>query len=904
MPQRVFAPNPLNKTLFILFLSIPTFPAFAQKPPELRTSVLQQMHWRCIGPAVMGGRISDIAVDPKNPYVIYVALGTGGVIKSVNNGTTWTPIFDHEAVGSVGAVAVASSNPNIVWVGTGEANGRNSSSWGDGVYKSTDGGKTWNHCGLEDTREIARILVDPQNPDIVYVAAVGHLWGLNKERGLYKTTDGGKTWHRMLYINDKTGVIDVALAGKNHEVLLAAAYYRLRTPWGFSDERSDAGIYRSTDGGKTWKKITQGLPTEKVGRIGLSVCTSQPNIVYALVACNEGGAKDLFDPTSNFGGVFRSDDAGATWKRVNSTVPRGFYFGQIRVDPTDPNYVYVCGFGLEISKDGGKQFSIPPYGSPGVHPDLHALWIDPTHPEHMLLGTDGGLYVTHDRAQSWEFENNFPMGEFYEVSVDNQKPYWVYGGLQDNGCWAGPSATTNNRGITNCDWISFPSGDGFYVLPDPYDPQVVYAESQNGEAYRLDRRTMSLRRMHPIAPEGQPDYRFNWNTPLAISPFDHDVVYMGGSHLFRFYNKCKYYDVISPDLSKQVGPHISANGSGAEVYGTIVTVSASPLQKGLIWVGTDDGNVQLTKDEGKTWQNVTKNLPEKLQNYWVSRVVASQFVVGRAYLAIDGHRSDDLVPYLFVTEDYGQTWRSISSGLPKEGPVQAFREDPINPNLLFCGTEFGAWVSLDRGAHWQKLGDNLPTVAVDDLAIQARDHALVAATHGRSLWVLDNIAPLEAIAGFEEKGDRPLLFPLAPALEYRYTLTTEVSGHHDFVAPNPPRGVPIVFWLPTLEEQPPVLRITDSQGKEVATLNGERYPGVQTVMWNLLQPSGEEERMLRRGPAPQRFVKPGVYMVTLSVGSVKIAEKVTVMGDPALWEQETDEPYTDPDEGPKSEIGP
>jgi photosystem II stability/assembly factor-like uncharacterized protein len=886
--------------VFLLVLSFGIVQA--QEPHSLRSDVLQAMHWRSIGPAVMGGRIADIAVDPKNPYTIYVALATGGVIKSTNDGNTWTPIFDHEAVGSVGAVAVAPSDPNIVWVGTGEANGRNSSSWGDGVYKSTDGGKTWQHMGLDDTREIGRIVVDPNNSNIVYVAAAGRLWGYNSERGLFKTSDGGKTWQKVLYINEKTGVIDVALAGKGGDVLLAAAYRRLRTPWGFYDESSDSGIYRSTDGGKTWSKITKGLPTERVGRIGLSVCASQPNIVYAVVACNEGGAKDLFDPTSNFGGVFRSDDAGATWKRVNSTVPRGFYFGQIRVDPADPNRVYVCGFGLEVSQDGGKHFAIPGYGSPGVHPDLHALWIDPQHPEHMWLGTDGGLYVTHDRGSTWEFVNNFPMGEFYEVSVDNQKPFWVYGGLQDNGCWTGPSATTNERGITNCDWISFPSGDGFYVLSDPDDPQIVYAESQNGEAYRLDRHTMNFRRMHPIAPEGEPDYRFNWNTPLAISPFDHDVVYMGGNHLFRFYDGCKYYDVISPDLSKQEGPHITTTGSGAEIYGTIVTISPSPLQRGLVWVGTDDGSVQLTQDEGKTWENVTDNLPEKVRNYWVSRVLASQFVAGRAYVAIDGHRSDDLAPYLFVTEDYGKTWHSIVGNLPKEGPIQAFREDPVNPNLLFCGTEFGAWVSLDRGQHWQKLGDNLPTVAVDDLAVQSRDHALVAATHGRSLWVLDNIAPLETVAS-NPKEDQPILFPMSPALEYRYTLTTEISGQHDFVAPNPPRGVRIVFWLPTLEDATPTVVITDAANKEVARLFGERYPGMQTLIWDMLQRQEEERGSGRRG-VPPRFVKPGVYTVTLQVGKFKQSQKVTIAGNPALSEEETDEPYADPDSGGENEIGP
>ena len=854
---------------------------------------MKQLHWRSIGPAVMGGRISDISVDPKDPYTIYVALATGGVIKSVNDGNTWKPIFEHEPVASVGAIAVDPSNSKIVWTGTGEANGRNSSSWGDGIYKSTDGGSTWKNMGLKKTREIGRILIDPKHSDTIYVAAAGQLWGRNKERGLYKTTDGGKSWKHVLKFDAKTGVIDVTFAGKDNSVILAAAYKRLRTPWGFHGIGNKAGIYRSVDGGEHWTKCIKGLPDYPVGRIGLSVCASKPDIAYAVIECNEGGAKNLFNPHSNFGGVFRSDDSGVTWKKVNSTVPRGFYFGNIRVDPLNPDRVYVLGFGLEISKDGGKTFNIPGYGSSGVHPDLHAMWIDPEHPAHSLLGTDGGLYVSRDYASTWEFVNNFPMGEFYECSVDNRQPFWVYGGLQDNGCWGGPNALHSSRGPENHDWVSFPAGDGFYVLTDPINPNVVYAESQNGEAYRLNRKTHTVHNMSPKAPEGSPDYRFNWTTPICISPFNNDIVYTGGSHLFKFTDKCKYYSPISPDLSKQVGRHISSNGSGAEVYGTVVSISASSLSKGMIWIGTDDGNIQLTQDEGTSWQNLTDNLPEKVRNYWVTRITASSFYPGRAYAAIDGHRSDDLSPYLFVTEDYGKTWRAITDGLPKEGPIQAFREDPINPDLLFAGTEFGAWVSMDRGGRWRKLGENLPTVAVDDLAIQARDHAIVAATHGRSLWVLDDIAPLESITRHTD-ASKPLLFPIAPGVEYRGSFGGNGYGQHNFVAENPPSGVQIIYWLPELADSAPVITITNSKGASVATLYGKRYPGVERVSWDMHKPArpGDDGEDFH---APL-FVPSGVYTVTLTTGKTKLTQQVSVTGPGYLSKEVSDVPASDPDE--------
>ncbi len=882
MPYSVRLPGLILSvsSLFLLFTSLSVQ---AAPTNTLQNDVLNSMQWRSVGPASMGGRISDIAVDPTNTYTYYVAMATGGVIKTTDNGTTWTAVFNHEPVGSVGAVAIDPSKPSTVWVGTGEANSRNSSSWGDGVYKSVDGGAEWTHVGLDKTREIARIVVDPKDSNRVYVAALGDLWGYHKSRGLYETTDGGKTWKDVLAPGPKIGVVDVTLGAPGSGIVVASTYSRLRTPWGFKGISSQNGIYRSTNNGETWTHITAGLPTKEIGRIGLTTCTSKPNIMYADVESDEGGARDLFNTNSKFGGVYRSDDAGLTWKRVNPLAPRGFYFGQIRVDPSNPDRVYVLGFGLCISKDGGKKFSVPGYGTPGVHPDLHAMWIDPNHPSRMMLGTDGGLYVSYDKARKWQFINNFPMGEFYEVSVDNQQPYWIYGGLQDNACWMGPSNSMNYVGITNSEWIPLDGGDGFYAFADPTDPNIVYSESQNGSITRWNRLTNQRRGLHPTAPEGSPDYRFNWNTPMLLSRFNHDVLYVGGSHLFEFTNHGKDWKSISPDLSKQVGPHISSNGSGAEVYGTIVSISESPLKQGVIWIGTDDGNVQMTTDDGTTWNNVTSTLPGDVQNFWVSRVVASHYSVSRAYVVINGHRSDNLAPYIFETDDSGKSWKSISGDLPKNGPVKALVEDPVNSKVLYAGTEFGAWVTLDDGEHWEKLGDNLPTVAVDDLTIQSRDHALVAATHGRSIWVIDNIAPIETVdPSINQKN--PVLFPVPPGLEYLGTVSQMGIGQSKFIASNPPRGILIQFWLPHLMSDTPSITITNAKDKVVGVLNTDRYQGMKQVTWTMRSGGGGYGGT---------FVPPGTYKITLSVGNWKESESVLVNGNPALSVKRSDMRHSD-----------
>ncbi|MDE2125187.1 MAG: hypothetical protein KGJ62_01195 [Armatimonadetes bacterium] len=856
-------------------------------PANMQSAVLKNVHWRSVGPASMGGRIADIARDPGNPFTFYVAMATGGLIKTENDGASWTPVFTHEPVGSVGAVAVAPSDSKLIWVGTGEANNRNSSSWGDGVYKSTDGGATWVNMGLKETQEIARVVIDPNDPNLVYVAAMGHLWGTNKERGLYVTRNGGKTWDLTLAPGPETGCTDIALGAPGSHIVYAATYQRIRHPWDYEGLGDQSGIWKSTDSGATWKRVTAGLPPSPLGRIGIAVAASNPKIVYAVVESDAGGATDLFDINSKHGGVFRSDDAGDTFKRVSGTDPRPFYFSQIRVDPTDPNRVYVLGFNLSVSTDGGKTFA--GNGSPGVHSDLHALWIDPRHPQHLMLGTDGGLYISKDQCKTWDFINNFPMGEFYHAVVDDQTPYNIYGGLQDNGSWYGPSAKQGFAGPDNSDWKMLEDSDGSFVAVDPTNNNIVYAEGQGADVSRVDLSTHKRVSLHPMPPEGDQAYRFNWNSPLAISHFDHDTVYLAGNRLFKYTKAGTEWTVISPDLSRQIGPRITGQGSGAETYGTITAIAESPIKKGLIWAGTDDGNVWVTRDDGTNWTKVSTSLPEQAQRYWLNAIVASRYYPGRAYIAVDGHRSDNMRPYAFTTDDYGATWRNITGNLPSEGVVQAICEDPVNPDLLFAGTEFGAWVSFDRGARWHKLGANLPTVAVDDIVIQPRMHALIAATHGRSVWVIDNIAPLEAITA-DTKAASVMLFPLTPGDEYLPVFGGFGNEPRVFTAQNREAGIPIVFWMQSQAASAPNLTIADARGHNVATLSSDVFAGLKTVTWDLRRGSGAPPR--RRfggggggpGGAPPAWVRPGEYTVTLKVGQISQSQKVQVSGDPALSE--------------------
>ncbi|MGH9821952.1 MAG: WD40/YVTN/BNR-like repeat-containing protein, partial [Blastocatellia bacterium] len=659
----------------------------------------KKLPWRSIGPAIMGGRIDDFAVVESNPSTIYVGAATGGIWKTTNNGTTWQPIFDNEGTGSIGDIAIAPSNPNIVWVGSGEANNRQSSSWGDGVYRSLDAGKTWQNMGLKDTRAIGRVVIDPHDPNVVYVAAGGHLWGPNSDRGVFKTSDGGKTWTKSLFIDEDAGVTDIAIDLQSPNTLYAAAYQRRRTAWGFNGGGPHSGIYKTIDGGQTWTKLTEGLPTGNTGRIGLDIYRSNPNIVYAVIENEKGG-------------VFRSEDQGATWKKMSGTDPRPCYYSQIRIDPNNDQRVWVCGAPMFVSEDGGKTFSTTLVSK--IHTDFHALWIDPSNSNHVLAGCDGGIHFSYDRGHTWDHINTIPLGQLYEVSFDNQRPYSVYGGLQDNGSWTGPSGTLNTEGITNDDWVRTDGGDGFYSVVDPSDPSTVYVESQQGNVSRLELKAGQRRTIKPVPPSGEPEYRFDWNTPIVVSPHNNHVVYLAGNRVFRSTDRGDTW-TRSDDLSKQIDrdkikimdtlpdKNMLSRNDGQETYGQVVTLAESPMKEGLLYAGTDDGNVQVSRDSGKTWTNITANVPGLPANTYVSRVTPSRFSEGTAFVTFDGHRSDDYKPYIYMTTDYGKTWKSLRANLPDGVTCRVIREHPRNQNLLFLGTEFGAYVSFDHGSRWSRI---------------------------------------------------------------------------------------------------------------------------------------------------------------------------------------------------------
>jgi photosystem II stability/assembly factor-like uncharacterized protein len=886
----------------------PATPPAAPATPALDTKPLR---WRSVGPANMGGRIADFAVNEKDPYTMFVAVGTGGVLRTTNNGSTWEGVFDKQPVASTGAVAISQNNPKIVWVGSGEGNSRNSSSWGNGIYKSTDGGDTWTNMGLPESHDIPKIAIDPKNDDVVYAAVLGHLWGTNKERGVYKTSDGGKSWQQVFSIDENTGAIDVIVDPSNPAIVYAAMWARRRYPWGFTNGGATSGIYKSIDAGKTWNKLTNGLPAE-TGRIGLDIYRKNPKTLYAVVESDIGGASSLESLRSHSGGVFRSDDGGAHWTRLSNLTPRGFYFAKVRVDPNNDQRVYVLGFGTAVSDDGGKTFLNT--GARDIHGDCHAMWIDPNNSNHVLLGTDGGIYFSYDKAKTWDFQNNIALGEFYNVSYGFDQPYTICGGLQDNGTWCGHTRTRNNTGgrgegvsgrsaagITNADWIFVNGGDGFWSAIDPTNANIIYGESQGGEINRLDLVSGRRRNIKPEAKEGTPAFRFNWNTPFVISHFDPKTLYLGGNHLFRLTNRGENWEMISPDLTSPTPVTMASAGSAAENYDTIVAISESPKDRNVIWAGTDDGNVQVTRDGGKSWSNVTANIAGVPKGLWVSRVQASNHDAARAYVAIDGHRSDDFHPYLFVTDDYGVTWRSLggrqtllSVEEEKRGQtgvsvfhtsIKGFREDPINANLLFTGTELGIFMSLDRGEHWQQLKDGLPTVAVDDIEIHPRDHDLIIGTHGRSIYVIDDISALEQITP-EKMQQKAVLFDPRPVIEYYTKPIGGLWGAHMFKAKNPPFGAYINYYLSGVPSEDVTITIEDAKGHKVRELEATNRPGFNRAVWDL---RGDPQEVISesRGEDDQpQLVPAGEYTVKMKYGDVKTSVKLSVQAEGGVHEGE------------------
>jgi photosystem II stability/assembly factor-like uncharacterized protein len=873
-------------TCTILFVGLEATETKTSSTGFFTSSVLDKLHWRCVGPANPGGRIDDVAVVENNPRIIYVATASGGLWKTTNNGVTWVPVFDGQTTSSIGDVTVAPSNPDVVWVGTGEPNNRQSSSWGDGVFKSTDGGKTWKNMGLRDTHHIGRIAIHPADPDTVYVAALGHLWGPNKERGLFRTTDGGETWVNTKYIDENTGFVDVVMNPENPSVLYAAAYQRRRRGWGFNGGGPGSGLYKTSDGGESWVKLENGLPSGNVGRIGVFVYRRNPDIVYATVEHKEGG-------------VFRSEDNGLSWKKMSSINPRPMYYSKIRIDPNNDQKIWVLGGAMFISEDGGKTFKAetyrPQHSLRRIHSDHHAMWINPADSNHMIVGSDGGIYFSYDGGQTWDFINTLPLGQVYEISHDMQNPYFVYGGLQDNDIWGGPSATRHSLGITNDDWFKITGGDGLNVQVDPTNHTTIYALFQQGNLFRFDLKTGESKPLRPEPEKEKETFRFNWNSPILISPHNPNTIYLGGNKLFTSHDRGETWE-SSIDLTKQIDPDklplmgtfsdentLSLN-DGIACYSDITTVAESPLKKGLLYVGTDDGNLQVSRNGGKTWKNVADKIPGVPKNTYVSRVIASSHAEGSAYAAFDGHRDDNFKAYVFLTTDCGESWKSISSNLPEGGTVNVIREHHRNPNLLFVGTERGAYVSMDRGKNWVKIKSNLPIVPVDDIAIHPQTNDLILGTHGRSIWILDDITPLEQLT--ESLLASPChLFRIRETIRFIPFDNKGTIGHRFFVAPNPPEGAIISYYLRDNIQEGVKIVIENKEGKKIRELKGPGKRGISRINWDLRYSSppqatqGEFGRYFSVQAPP---VLPGEYKATLIALGKKMSETLEVAGDPRL----------------------
>ena len=874
----------------LLSLSVAMF-SFAQtesRPAQgikLNSRMFGAIQARSIGPAVMGGRIMAIEGVARSPRIIWVASASGGVWKSINGGVTFKPVFD-KYTQSIGALAVDQQHPDTVWVGTGEGCVRNSVSVGTGVYKTTDGGESWQLMGLEDSERISRILIDPKDPNTVYVAALGHLWDDNEERGLYKTTDGGKTWQRILFVNERTGCADVELDPQQPNILYAAMWEFRRLPYFFESGGKGSGLYRSLDGGKTWEKLTAGLPEGPLGRIAIAVAPSRPSTLYAVVESKNTA-------------LYRSDDLGEHWRRLDASFnikARPFYFAHLEVDPGDFNRVYKPGLSLSVSEDGGKSFTSPFFGGSGaVHSDHHALWIDPGNPLHLLLGTDGGIYVSYDRGHTWRFLNNLPVSQFYHVAVDENDPYNVYGGLQDNGSWYGPSASP--AGIENRDWENIGGGDGFCVIPDREDPDFVYLESQVGNLVRFRKSTGESKEIRPYPEAGGPKLRFNWNTPVLLSQHHPHKLFVGSQFLFVSYDRGESWKRISPDLTtndpdkqhQNRSGGLTRDDSGAENYCTIFTISESPLDSSVIWVGTDDGNLQLTRDGGHTWSNLADRLPGLPPNTWCSSVEASHHQAGRAFATFDGHRTGDRETYVFRTDDFGQNWTRLpADGV--EGYAHVIREDPVNPNLLFLGTEFGLYVSLDGGQQWARFSGNLPKVSVRDLVIHPRESDLVLATHGRGIYIIDDITPLRQITPEILAADVAML-PARPSKITLPRFVQQFSGDGEFVGENPPEAAVITYYLKKRHLFGDLyVEIYDSTGKLIKKLPGGKRRGINRVAWNMrmkpprVAPSPKLAPWALFGPT----VPEGTYSVRLVKGKKTYTTRIRLVADPRLGHSRKD----------------
>lgn len=865
-------------------------------------SPFDKLRFREIGPATPSGRIDDFAVLESNPSVFYVASATGGLWKTVNNGTTFETQFTNETTSSIGDVAIAPTDANLVWVGTGENNNRQSSSWGDGVYKSTDGGKTWKNMGLRQTMHIARVIVDPMDHDVVYVAALGSLWGAGGERGVYKTTDGGLTWNRVLVTDDNTGVTELVQDPSNNKTLYAATYQRRRATFSMNGGGAGSAIWKSTDAGRTWAKLTKGIPEGPLGRIGLDVYRKNPNVLYARIE----HAKES--------GTYRSDDAGASWTKMSATNPRPMYFSQIRIDPNNDQRIYVLGVSLHVSDDGGKTFSSD--GARKIHVDFHAAWINPKNSDHVLLGGDGGVGISYDKSKTYVWLRNLPVSQFYHIAYDMQTPYNVCGGLQDNNTWCGPSAVRSASGIGLDEWFVINGGDGFQAQMDPTNPRILYAESQDGRMNRIDRVTNERQTIRPEPATGEKPYRFNWDTPMVISAHNPATLFVAGNRLFKSTDRGHSWKAISGDLTTNtdrdtldlMGVKVKditlAKHDGVQSYSNLVTFSESPKRAGLYYTGSDDGVLSVSKDDGANWENITKKVPGLPANTYVSRVAASRFDDGTVYATFDGHRGNDFNTYVYASKDFGQSWQSIVGDLPKGEVARTITEDLKNPEVLYLGTERGVYVSFDRGKQWQRLKANLPTVPVYEITLHPRDNAMLLATHGRGVWILDDLTPLQQFA--QARNTEAFLFGVRPAtiMNPAGDRSRDFEGDMAFLGENPARGATINYHLKSAAKAV-VLTVKDATGNVVREFSGDRVKdknaaGINSVLWDL-----RVEPLPAPRPQPGQaaggggffggggltgpFVLPGQYTVALKVdGKDSGTQSFSVQGDPDIMIAEAD----------------
>ncbi len=852
---------------------------------EAELAAFQPRH---VGPAVAGGRIHDIEALPHDPSTAYVASASGGLWKSVNRGISWTNLWEHMPVSTFGDLAIAPSDPSILYAGTGEQQNRQSTSWGNGVYRSNDGGATWEHLGLDETHHTGRVQVRPSNPDIVYVAALGNLWRSSPDRGVYRSRNGGRSWDKVLFVDDYTGAVDLAIDPSDPDILYAAMYQRQRRTWGFNGGGPGSGVYKTTDGGDSWRELTNGIPDGDKGRIGIAVSQTNPRILNILVQ------------HSTESGGYRSEDGGESWEKVSDQNIRPMYYSHIFIDPTDSDRVYTLATSSHRSEDGGRTFeeiAPRPTYDVGVHADHHTMWIDPGDPEHFYLAGDAGLHETYDRGVTFRRINNLPIGQFYGITVDNNDPYRIYGGMQDNHSWMGPSETRSWEGIVDDEWRQSGFGDGMYQQSDP-DGRTIYVNAQNGTWTRFDNVTGDMMSLRLTAPEGEEPYRWDWASPSLISRHDPNVVYLGGNRLFISRDRGDSF-TRTEDLTRQedrddleimgvrgADTRLSRN-DGTSSYGEIVTITESPVDPAVLWVGTDDGNVQVSRDGGRSWNEVSGAAPGLPDGTYVSRVLASADGPGAAYVTFDAHRDGDFRPWVYRTEDHGASWTALHGDLPS-GSVNVIAEHPDNPAVLFLGTEHHVFASTDRGANWARF-PGLPTTAYDDMVIHPREKDLVLGTHGRSIIIIDDVGPL---ARYSASADDPVtLYDAPPGTLMNYWKDTSYRGQAVFMGENPVDGTVVTYRLGP-GSGPALLTVRNAAGEVVRTMELPSGPGVHRVDWDLRHalPSAEDTQWAPHDPAvvprtlDQRgpFVSPGVYSLELSARGETRSGNLTIGGDPDL----------------------